>query len=218
MLGFKQDFVKLQSSSLSSWSKPTRMLPSELVFTKWNARLNYFFSHEWLTINLKLSSIDGVVQMPSLAKSLVEKLVLVLFMREQCVLSAGTVVLVGSQSCHLCLLWTYQILPVPIVPQSHNVRVVRVPLWRAQCSLLLLGRAFLGSVTLLGDQRFSQELWCRQGVEVRPRRCPLTHGSRSHFSPLPLKQGMAPWSWTFCSSRKCRFSTSKSLMWLNHWS
>lgn len=42
--------------------------------------------------------------MPSLAKSLVEKLVLVLFMREQCVLSAGTVVLVGSQSCHLRVL------------------------------------------------------------------------------------------------------------------
>lgn len=63
-----------------------------------------FFSHEWLTINLKRNSIDGVVQMLSVAKYLIDKLVLVLFVREQCKLSAGMVVLMGSQSCHLHVL------------------------------------------------------------------------------------------------------------------
>lgn len=44
------------------------------------------------------------MQMPSLAKSLIDKRALVLFMREQCKLSAGMVILMGSQSCHLHVL------------------------------------------------------------------------------------------------------------------
>lgn len=42
--------------------------------------------------------------MLSVAKYLIDKLVLVLFVREQCKLSAGMVVLMGSQSCHLHVL------------------------------------------------------------------------------------------------------------------